>query len=204
MKMAREGVQVTYIPGNHDNVFREYCGEAFGAIQVCEKAIHTTLQGKRLLVLHGDEFDDVIRFSRFVRVVGDVAYDLLLFINRVNNTLRRKLGYGYWSLATYIKHRVANAAQAITLYENTALDVARREGFDGIVCGHIHHPNVIEQDGVIYCNDGDWVENCTTLVEKNDGVLEIWHWSDRSQCIKRHNGERVEADVSQLGLLKTG
>jgi UDP-2,3-diacylglucosamine pyrophosphatase LpxH len=204
MKMAREGVRVTYIPGNHDITFREYCGESFGAIQVQHSAVHTTLQGKRLLVLHGDEFDEVIRFSRFVRAVGDSAYDLLLFINRINNALRRHLGYGYWSLATHIKQRIANAAQAIQLYEDTAVDKARREGYDGIVCGHIHHPNVIERDGIIYCNDGDWVENCTTLVEKNDGVIELWHWSDRSQCIKRHNGERIEAEVRQLDLLKVG
>jgi len=204
IKMAREGVDVCYIPGNHDILFREYCGEFFGAIRICRQAEHVTLQGKRLLVLHGDEFDEFIRFSRFVSAVGDHAYELLLFINRINNTLRSKLGYGYWSLATYIKQRVANAAQAIELYENSAIDKARREGYDGIVCGHIHHPNVIERDGILYCNDGDWVENCTTLVEKNDGALEIWHWSDRTRSILRHDGERIDTGIRQLDLLHAG
>ncbi len=134
--------------------------------------------------------------------MGDTAYDFLLFLNRWNNYIRNRLGYGYWSLATYIKSRIANAAQVIDIFETAAINKARQEGYDGIVCGHIHHPNMIDRDGVVYCNDGDWVESCTTLVEKNDGVLEIWHWSDRSHCLKRLNGEVVENDIKQLDLLK--
>ena len=112
------------------------------------------------------------------------------------------MGFGYWSLAAYVKTRIGKAVQAIQLFEQAALAKAESEGFDGIVCGHIHHPNVIEQDNIFYFNDGDWVENCTTLVEKNDGVLEIWHWSERSQCIKRMDGQKVHNDVEQLDLLK--
>jgi len=204
IKMAREGVHVTYIPGNHDSTFREYCGEAFGAIKIARQAVHTTRLGKRLLILHGDEFDEAIRFSKFNKIAGDTAYDFLLFVTRWNNYIRNRLGYGYWSLATYIKSRLANAAQVIEIFEQTALNKARAEGYDGIVCGHIHHPNVIEREGIVYCNDGDWVENCTTLVEKNDGVLEVWHWSDKNHCIKRLSGELVESEIRQLDLLKTG
>jgi len=203
IKMAKEGVNITYVPGNHDSTFREYCGEAFGAIQMARQTLHVTQLGKRMLVTHGDEFDELIRFSRFISIIGDTAYDFLLFVTRYNNYFRKQFGYGYWSLATHIKGRLANAKQAISLFETAALDRAKREGYDGIVCGHIHHPNVVERDGVIYCNDGDWVESCTTLVEKNDGVLELWHWSDRSQCIKRLTGEKINADVEQLDLLQT-
>lgn len=132
------------------------------------------------MVTHGDEFDECIRFSGFNRFFGDHAYDFLLFINRCNNIIRRKLGYEYWSLAAYIKGRIANAARTITVFENAARQKAESAGYDGIVCGHIHHPNVIDRDNVLYCNDGDWVENCTALVETNKGSLEIWHWSDRN------------------------
>ncbi len=203
IKMARNGVKMVYIPGNHDRVFRDYCNEAFGAIEIREQAVHTTQLGKRILMIHGDEFDDVIRFSGFIKFIGDIAYDLLLFINRWNNRLRNQFGYSYWSLAAYLKERVSKAAQAIHIFEQAALNKAKTEGYDGIVCGHIHHPNFIEKDGIVYCNDGDWIESCTALVEKNDGVLEIWHWSDRSHCMKRLNGEIVEHAVEQLDWLDT-
>lgn len=200
LKMSKEGVKTVYVPGNHDNVFREYIGQLFGGIEVLEKAIHVTAGGKRLLVTHGDEFDNQIRFSRFIHLAGDAAYDLLLFVNRWNYYLRRRLGFGYWSLASYVKTRIGKAAKVIELFEAAALYKAKEEGYDGIVCGHIHYPNVAEKDGVMYFNDGDWVENCTTLVEKNDGALEIWHWSERSQCIKRLDGEHINAAAQQLDL----
>jgi len=204
IKMAKNGVKVTYIPGNHDSVFRDYCGEAFGSIEIKMSSVHETKLGKRLLMVHGDEFDDVIRFSRFIKFIGDFAYDFLLFVNRWNNRLRSHLGYKYWSLAAYIKNRVSNAAQVIKVFEQAAIEKARREGYDGIVCGHIHHPNFIEEEGVIYCNDGDWIESCTTLVEKHDGVLEIWHWSDRNQCLMQLNGEKVVNAYEQLDLKLVG
>jgi UDP-2,3-diacylglucosamine pyrophosphatase LpxH len=201
LQMAREGVEVIYVPGNHDSTFREYCGESFGSIRVYRQAVHYTLNGKKLLVTHGDDFDDVVRFSKLIHYIGDFAYDVLLFANRWTYYLRRFFGYGYWSLAAHVKSRLEKAARAISLFEQAAIEKAREENCDGIVCGHIHHPNVFEKEGMLYFNDGDWVENCTTLVEKHDGVLELWHWSDRNQCIKRMNGERVDHQVEQLDLL---
>jgi UDP-2,3-diacylglucosamine pyrophosphatase LpxH len=202
LKMSREGVRVVYVPGNHDSVFREYCGQSFGGIEVLENAVHITADGKRLLVIHGDGFDNEVRFSRVIHLIGDAAYDFLLFVSRWNYYLRRRLGFGYWSLAAYVKTRIGKAVHAIHLFEQAALVKAKTDGYDGIVCGHIHYPNVIEQDNIIYINDGDWVESCTTLVEKNDGILEIWHWSERNQCIIRTDGEVATAENRQLDLLR--
>ncbi len=185
LKKARDGVNVIYIPGNHDRVFRDYIGESFGAVSICENHIHEMLDGKKLLVMHGDELDDVIRFSRFTRIVGDIAYDFLLFLNRTANHLRKRFGYSYWSLAGYIKTRINNAAQAINYFEESILHWAQQQGMDGVVCGHIHHPNIRMENGLLYCNDGDWIENCTALVETRDGKLEILHWSDSRKRIKQ-------------------
>lgn len=185
LKKARDGVKVIYIPGNHDRGFREFINESFGAVEIRENAVHETLEGKRLLVMHGDELDEVIRFSRFTRAIGDTAYDFLLFLNRITYRLRNRFGYSYWSLAGYVKSKLNNAAQAIDCFETATLDWARKQGYDGVVCGHIHHPNIRYENGLLYCNDGDWIENCTAMVETRDGKLEILHWSDTHQRVKQ-------------------
>ncbi|HQQ63120.1 MAG TPA: UDP-2,3-diacylglucosamine diphosphatase [Pseudomonadales bacterium] len=185
LKKARDGVRVIYIPGNHDHIFRDYIGESFGAVEIRENHIHETLDGKRLLVIHGDEVDNVIRFSRFTQLIGDTAYDFLLFLNRLANHIRRRFGYSYWSLAGYIKSRLNNAAQAIECFELAILDWATHKQVDGVVCGHIHHPDIRREKGLLYCNDGDWVENCTAMIETRNGELEIWHWSDSCERLKQ-------------------
>lgn len=185
LKKARDGVKVIYIPGNHDNAFREYLGESFGAVEIHRNVIHETLGGQRLLVMHGDELDDVIRFSRFTRLVGEAAYDFLLFVSRIAYRIRRRFGYSYWSLAGYIKARLNNAAQAIDCFECAMLEWAARHEVDGVVCGHIHHPNIRMENGLLYCNDGDWIENCTAMIETRDGRLEILHWSDSLKRVKQ-------------------
>lgn len=184
MKIARDGTRVIYIPGNHDRLFREYAGEKFGNIEVHLQYLHTTATGKNLLVMHGDELDDVMRLSRFHRLIGDRAYDLLLFMSRLSYKLRQKFGYTYWSLAGYIKSRLSNAAQAIHCYETAAMEWAASQSADGIICGHIHHPELRIENGLLYCNDGDWIENCTALVETRNGHLAILHWSDLQHCMK--------------------
>lgn len=191
MKKARDGVRVIYIPGNHDRVFRDYIGESFGAIEIHENHVHTTQDGKKLLIMHGDELDNVIRFSRFTKLIGDTAYDFLLFLNRITNSLRKRFGFSYWSLAGYIKARINNAAQAIDCFESAAMAWAAHQKLDGVVCGHIHHPNIRYQDGLLYCNDGDWIENCTALVETRSGNLEIVHWSDSQKRVKQLELELV-------------
>lgn len=181
---ARRGVKLIYVPGNHDDPLRDYHNATFGNVKVVRRHIHTTASGKRLLVLHGDEFDAVIQCSRLAKRCGSVGYDFLLWTNRWVNHLRRLLGFPYWSLATYLKTRVSKAARHIRHYEQAARKEARRQGADGIVCGHIHHPEMSLRDGVLYCNDGDWVENCTALVEDHRGVLHLLHWADEREMLK--------------------
>ena len=178
LKMSRQ-TRVIYIPGNHDMTFRDYVGEKFGEVEIHRNFVHMTSDGRKLLMMHGDELDNVIRFGRITQYVGDYGYDLLLFLNRWSHFIRGRLGYPFWSLAGYIKTRVSKATSAIETFETAAIQWARKHEVDGIICGHIHHPNIRCDGDVVYCNDGDWIENCTSLVETLEGRLEIIHWSDR-------------------------
>ncbi|MEO3679301.1 UDP-2,3-diacylglucosamine diphosphatase [Rheinheimera fenheensis] len=180
---AEQGCRLVYIPGNHDEAFRLYAGKQFGNISVQLRASHTTVQGKRLLLLHGDEFDKEVNFGRWHAWLGDNLYDLLLFLNRWYNRLRRLSGGGYFSLSAYIKSRVPGAQKAIARYRAAAVAKARRAGFDGIVCGHIHHPEIRLEQGIIYCNDGDWIDSCTALAEHHDGSLALYHCSGQAEQI---------------------
>ena len=169
MRKARKGTNVIYIPGNHDEAARQYCQLTFGEVKVEEEAIHTQADGRKLLVIHGDQFDGIVRYARWLAILGDWAYSAALRINTTFNWGRRKLGLPYWSLSAYLKHKVKNAVQFIDNYEHAVASEARRRGVDGVVCGHIHHAEIRNIDGILYCNDGDWVESCTALVEDFDG-----------------------------------
>ena len=177
LRLARKGVSVTYIPGNHDDRARDFCGVHFGGVVVARDAIHETADGRRLLVTHGDEFDGVLRHARWLAFLGDQAYRALLSANTLFNRARRRLGFGYWSLSAFLKTRVKNALQFIEDYETAVTDEARRRGVDGVICGHIHKAEMRYIDGLLYINDGDWVESCTALVEHMDGRLEILEWT---------------------------
>ncbi len=176
LRKARKGTRVVYIPGNHDELLRRFLEINIGQIEVVSEAMHTTAAGKRLLVLHGDEFDTVVRYARWLAFLGDWAYNLALAANHWLNVLRRALGLNYWSLSAYLKHRVKNAVEYISRFEHAVAEAAAKRGADGVVCGHIHHAEIREIGGVTYCNDGDWVESCTALVEHADGSLEILRW----------------------------
>ncbi len=184
IQLAADGTRVVYIPGNHDERCRDLCGRFLLNIEILREAVHTTAEGKRLLMVHGDEFDHAVRCGPLHRLAGELGYDLLLFLNRWGNRLRNRLGLPYWSLAYYVKNRVANARQAIRAFEAAAAREAARRGLDGIVCGHIHQPEIRSIDGILYCNDGDWVESCTALVENREGRLELVHWGDLRQVVK--------------------
>lgn len=186
--LAAEGTRVVYVPGNHDELVRAYAGQFFGGIEVCNETIHTTADGRRLLVMHGDGFDTQVRGGRWLELIGDGAYDLLLFLNRWFNRARRLAGLPYWSLATRLKTGIELAARAIDRFEQAAAQEARHRELDGIICGHIHKAEMREIDGTLYCNDGDWVESCTALVEHLDGRLEILHWADARQVTHREPG----------------
>jgi len=178
LKRARRGTRMIYIPGNHDEVFRQFTGLDFGGVAIRRKAIHETADGRRLLVLHGDEFDAITLAHRWLAHVGDVAYNLLMQLNRWMNTARRWLNMPYWSLSKHAKAKVKNAVAFISQFEEVVAQAAGSRGVDGVVCGHIHTAEMRDIAGVAYYNDGDWVEGCTALVEHFDGRMEVLHWAD--------------------------
>lgn len=194
LRKARKGTRVVYIPGNHDERFRDFIGARFGRIAVMQNAMHVTADKKRYLVLHGDEFDGVVKYARWLAVLGDKAYELALWLNRHLNRLRRRLGMPYWSLSAYLKRRVKQAVQFVSDFEQAVVREAKKRNADGVICGHIHTPEMSMIDGVHYCNDGDWVESCSALVEHHDGRFELIHWADRYVADEdQNNTEKVES-----------
>jgi UDP-2,3-diacylglucosamine pyrophosphatase LpxH len=175
---AKHGTRVVYVPGNHDEELREMSTMVFGNLEVHREYVHTTAAGKQMLVVHGDEFDGNVQCSRWLNALGSHAYDLTLGLNRGFNRVRRTFGYPYWSLATYLKSRVGNAMRYVERFEDAAAHAAARRGLDGVICGHIHRPMQSELRGVRYCNTGDWVENCTALIEDRAGALQLWQPAD--------------------------
>ncbi|HEV3240658.1 MAG TPA: UDP-2,3-diacylglucosamine diphosphatase [Casimicrobiaceae bacterium] len=178
LRKARKGTTVIYIPGNHDEAVRHFLDVAFGGITIRDEAIHTTARGLRLLVTHGDLFDGVVQYARWLAYVGDRLYNITLELNRWLNAWRARLGLPYWSLAQFLKHKVKNAVSYIVAFEEALATEARARGLDGVVCGHIHKAEIRDIGGILYCNDGDWVESLTALVETVDGELSILHWHD--------------------------
>jgi len=183
LKMARRGTDVVYIPGNHDEMFRTWLPMELeiAGIKLREEAIHTTADGRRLLVMHGDLFDSVVRYAKFLALLGDRAYVTALVVNRWFNLGRRRLGLPYRSLSAWLKRQVKGAVMAIDRFENALADEARARCLDGVICGHIHHAEMRDIGGVVYVNDGDWVESCTALVEHEDGRLELIDWAERNR-----------------------
>ena len=177
LRMARHGTDVVYIPGNHDEMLRDWLGLEVAGVRLVKEAVHAGADGRRYLVIHGDEFDGVIRYAKFLAFLGDWAYDWALIVNRWFNEGRRRMGYPYWSLSQWLKRQVKEAVKAIDRFEAALSNEARRRGLDGVVCGHIHHAEMRQVGGVLYMNDGDWVESCTALVEHADGRFELVDWA---------------------------
>ena len=177
LRKARKGTRVIFVPGNHDEFARKYLGHNFGGVDVVDEAIHQTADGRLLWVTHGDYFDGVIQCAKWLAYVGDWAYELTLRFNRHLNSWRARIGLPYWSLSRYLKLKVKRAVSYVSDFEVAVAREARGRGVQGVVCGHIHHAEMRMIDGVLYCNDGDWVESLTALVEHADGRLEILDWS---------------------------
>ena len=177
VRHARGGTAVTYIPGNHDEILRDWLGLEVAGIRLAGEAEHVTAGGQRMLVVHGDAFDSVVRYARVLAILGDRAYGAALVVNRWFNAVRRRLGYPYWSLSAWAKRQVKEAVKAINRFEVALAAEARGRGFDGVICGHIHHAEMREVNGVLYINDGDWVESCTAIVEHHDGQFELIDWA---------------------------
>ncbi|MDN4501892.1 UDP-2,3-diacylglucosamine diphosphatase [Alteromonadaceae bacterium BrNp21-10] len=176
VSLPAKGTKVIYLPGNHDEPAQKYDGMLFGDVEIHREYVHTTADGKRLLILHGDQFDQQVCFGPIHSWIGDKGYDLLLFLNRWYNRARALMGFPYWSFAGYIKSKVKGANEAIERYKRACCLRAKSMGLDGVVCGHIHHPEVSDVDGITYCNDGDWVENCSALTENQQGELQLVYW----------------------------
>jgi len=180
LRKARKGARMIYVPGNHDEFLRDYYGTHFGGIEVAERCIHDGADGRRYLIIHGDHFDFVVTQARWLAHLGDHAYTLAIVVNRIFNDLRRRLGFGYWSLSQWAKQKVKNAVNYIGEFEKTLVLEARRAGTDGVICGHIHHAAIHDDFDVTYINCGDWVESCTAIAEHADGRFEIIAWTAMS------------------------
>ena len=173
---AKRGTKVVFVPGNHDEVFREFDGAVFGNLEIHREYIHEGADGRRMLVMHGDEFDSVVKCSRWLAKLGSNLYDILLAANPYINWIRRKFDLPHWSLSMYLKHKAKTAVQYIGSFEDAVAQAARKRGVEIVVCGHIHRAEMRYIDGILYCNDGDWVESCTSLVEDMNGQLRLVDW----------------------------
>ncbi|MCM8556418.1 UDP-2,3-diacylglucosamine diphosphatase [Sphingomicrobium sediminis] len=190
LKHAQRGTRVVFIPGNHDELFRDYIGLSLGGIELAYDEIHVTADGRKLWVLHGDQFDGVVVYHKWLAYLGDHAYGALLKLNVWVNRARRLFGKPYWSLSAYLKLKVKNAVAYIGEFEKVVAEAAAEKGVDGVVCGHIHHAEIRQIGDITYYNDGDWVESCTALVEDFDGKLSIVNWAER---------KAAEADATKAG-----
>jgi UDP-2,3-diacylglucosamine pyrophosphatase LpxH len=178
LTMSKRGTEVIYVTGNHDEFLRGYSSLVLGNIQLVDEAEHVTADGRRLLVIHGDQFDVITRYHRWLAFLGDSAYEFTLTLNRWLNHWRRRYGYGYWSLSAYLKHKVKSAVSFISDFEEAIVHECVKRGFNGVVCGHIHHAEIRPMGEVEYMNCGDWVESCTALIEHLDGRIELYRLAD--------------------------
>lgn len=180
LRKGRKGARIVYLPGNHDEFLRDYLGSHFGGVEVADTAVHVAADGRRYLVIHGDQFDVVVRHAKWLAFLGDWAYTTALVVNTWVNVIRRRLGLTYWSLSAWAKLKVKNAVNFIGKFEDALSSEARRNGVDGVICGHIHHATIHDRFGIRYINTGDWVESCTAIVETHDGRFELIRWTSRA------------------------
>jgi len=185
LRKARKGTQVIYIPGNHDEFARHFLDHHFGGIEVVDQAVHRTIDGRQLWVIHGDYFDAVVQQAKWLAYVGDYLYEFTLKLNRYLNNMRGRLGLPYWSLSAYLKQKVKKALNYVTDFENAVANEAAKHGYQGVVCGHIHRAEIRDVNGVLYCNDGDWVESRSALVENEQGELSLLYWQTEPVVLEK-------------------
>ncbi len=190
LRKARHGTKVYYVSGNHDELVRKFVPINLGEVNIVNEVIHITADNKKLLILHGDKFDAIIRVAPWLAHLGDYAYDFALWINVTLNKIRKALGYKYWSLSKFLKLKVKKAVSYINRYEEVVANYAFKKNMNGVVCGHIHHASDRIIGDVHYYNDGDWVENCSALVEHFDGKLELIYWKD---IIETYEGSQLSS-----------
>lgn len=197
LKLSKNNIPVRYITGNHDEFLRKFANSHFENIQLMNRADHITADGRRLLVIHGDQFESVTHASRFLKIIGDRGYDLLMLINRVINRVRLRVGFGYWSFAGYLKDHIQRAQRYILDYEAAVAHGAKRQSYDGVICGHIHQAAIKKIEGVDYYNTGDWVESCTAIVENFDGSLELIHWLEHPRRFALEQKKREKVGIQK-------
>lgn len=176
LKISKNGVPVYYVTGNHDEFLRKFSNSTFENIKLVNRIDHKTADGRRLLVIHGDQFESVTHAGKLLMYIGDKGYEFLMFTNRCINRIRTRAGFGFWSFSNYLKHNIERAQRYVRDYENAVVQGAKKQGYDGVVCGHIHQATIKTIQGVNYYNTGDWVESCTAIVEKHDGSMDLIHW----------------------------
>ena len=193
LAIVARGTQVTYIPGNHDAVLRRFAGQRFAGVDIALNAVHVSANGRRYRVSHGDEHDSESAAPAWLLWLGDVLQGFVCAANRRCNGLMRRLGLHYRPLSIMVKTRIATAKRFIDAFEKRVAASARADGYDGHICGHIHYGRISDHDGVLYINDGDWVEHCTALVEHHDGAFELLHWTERQRTLAVQRADPVEA-----------
>ena len=198
LRIASQGAVVTYIPGNHDDRLRDFCGVHFGGVRVVREALHETADGRRFLVTHGDEFDLLSKRPFWHALIGDLTYKVVLALSTGIVRARQRLSLPYWSLSLHLKTQLPGARRFVEAFEEAAAEGAQRRGFDGVICGHIHRSGMRQIGKVLYANDGDWVESCTVLVEHGDGRLEIVDWAARSSSSMIQQGGRARGAAAPL------
>ncbi|WP_188150730.1 UDP-2,3-diacylglucosamine diphosphatase [Teredinibacter waterburyi] len=189
-ELADKGTRVVYIPGNHDDPMRHFSGQKFGPIEIEHQEVYKTVTGKRLWIFHGDAMDAYMTYDWMTKITGEVAYTFLLFLNRWANRVRKWIGKPYFSLSKQIKENVSGARQAIDRYKQQCIEEAKKRGFDGVVCGHIHYPDLDQTDGFIYANTGDWIESCTALTEDFSGELRLLHFTGDVEWLDNETNQR--------------
>lgn len=180
LRRARKGTEIIYIPGNHDEFMRDFCDFEFGHIILSKESVHVGVDGKLYYVTHGDQFDAVITHAKWLSHIGSWAYDVSIIINIYLNKIRKLFGMPYWSLSSYLKQTVKESVNFIGDYESTLSNYVKSKKLNGVICGHIHHANISDMDGIQYMNCGDWVESCTALVEHHNGKFEIIKWKHKN------------------------
>ena len=198
LTMTKRGTEVIYVTGNHDEFLRDHSPVEIGNLKIVDEARHETADGRKLLVVHGDQFDVITRYHRWIAWLGDIGYTILLELNRFLNKLRNQLGYGYWSLSAWLKHKVKRAVNYIGEYEDALAHHCRRNGYEGVVCGHIHHAEISDFDGVSYMNCGDWVESCTALVEDDKGRFQVIDWTTEAETAANPGSTVLPFDDERL------
>jgi UDP-2,3-diacylglucosamine pyrophosphatase LpxH len=188
---------VTVLYGNHDEFLENFTNSSFGSVRLIERCIHTGADGRRYLVLHGHQFDGLVPFNRLLERLGSRVYNWILELNLRMNQVSRRLGFGYWSVASYLKFKAKSAVKYVTQYEEAMVQLARQQDVDGVICGHIHRAEIRDIEGIRYLNSGDWVESCTALVEEFDGTMRLIHWEEQdSEAIPSPLVGQPEAEIA--------